>query len=124
MAALVPRLPRACSPGACCIPGKSTDTETHTLKPRFVVAIDTSQSMNLSAEEGTPNRWAKAQEALALSWTKTVAAECEIDVYAFNGETSKSLGLNEIRFTSFPTVLQAASIRDGHGKNYRTLRRT
>ena len=62
------------------LPGKKT-TETHTLKPRFVVAVDTSQSMNLSSEEGVANRWQRAQEALGLSWVKTISAECEIDVY-------------------------------------------
>ena len=78
------------------LPGKKS-TETHTLKPRFVVALDASQSMRLSAEEGVPDRWTRAQEALGLSWAKTVGAECEIDVYAFGGEVGKKMPLRDAR---------------------------
>ena len=78
------------------LPGKKT-TETHTLKPRFVVALDTSQSMNLSSEEGVANRWQRAQEALGLSWVKTISAECEIDVYAMNGEVGKKMPIQDTK---------------------------
>jgi len=76
------------------LPGSRTE-EIHTLKPRFVVALDTSTSMLLSPSEDISNRWAKAQEALALPWTDSVGAECEIDIYAFDSEVTRKIPMEE-----------------------------
>lgn len=56
---------------------------TQMLKPRFIVAIDTSNSMLLRPSEDVSNRWFEAMQALDQPWTKIVAAECEVDTYAF-----------------------------------------
>jgi hypothetical protein len=74
------------------LPGQRT-TETHTLKPRFVVMLDTSKSMLLRPTDSVPTRWARAQEALALSWVKSVSADCEIDLYSFDSAVGKKLAL-------------------------------
>ena len=47
------------------IPGCKT-TETHTLKPRFVIALDTSKSMLLKPKEDIPDRWSKAQQCQSV----------------------------------------------------------
>ena len=62
------------------LPGRKTE-ETRTLKPRFVVAIDTSSSMLLAPSEDAPKRWDIVQQALDMPWLESVAAECEIDLY-------------------------------------------
>ena len=62
------------------------NVETRTHKPRFVVVLDTSKSMLLTPEEDRSNRWAQAQQILAMPWVERVAADCEIDLYGFDGE--------------------------------------
>jgi len=76
------------------LPGRKS-VETHTLKPRFVVALDTSQSMLLSPAEDVSNRWTRAREILDMPWTRSVGAECRIDVYTFDTEVVGNLPLNE-----------------------------
>jgi len=77
------------------LPGSRTE-EIRTLKPHFVVALDTSTSMLLSPSDDISNRWAQAQEALALPWTDSVGAECEIDIFAFDSEVTRDLPLEEV----------------------------
>lgn len=59
------------------------EASSELVKPRFVVALDTSASMAMSPTSAIPTRWAVAQEVLRMPWTKMVAAQCEIDVYPF-----------------------------------------
>jgi len=61
------------------MPGRK-DSVTSLLKPRFIIALDTSKSMTLSPSEETSNRWAQAQQALKLQWARAISAECEIEV--------------------------------------------
>jgi hypothetical protein len=77
------------------MPGRKT-VETRTLKPRFVVALDTSKSMLLTPEEDRSNRWAQAQQILAMPWVERVAADCEIDLYGFDGEVGAPLPMTQL----------------------------
>jgi hypothetical protein len=77
------------------LPGKRS-TETRTLKPRFVVALDTSRSMTLRPNSNALERWAVAQQALALPWVKHVAADCEIDLYTFDTSVGRKLAIGEV----------------------------
>lgn len=61
------------------MPGRK-DAVTELLKPRFVVALDASRSMQLSPSEKVPNRWSAAQQALRLPWTQAIGADCEVEV--------------------------------------------
>ena len=76
------------------MPGKKT-VETRTLKPRFVVALDTSKSMMLSPEEDSANRWTRAQEILTMPWVASVGAECDIDLYRFDSDVGAPLPLSQ-----------------------------
>ena len=70
------------------------DTETHTLKPRFVVAIDISKSMLMTPQEGlVSNRWSDAQTVLRQSWKNMVGVDCDIDAYAFATEVGPRIDL-------------------------------
>ena len=77
------------------LPGRKT-VRTETLKPRFIVALDTSKSMLLSPSKVVSNRWSVAQQALALPWVKSMAAECEIDVYSFSSDVSKKMAIKDV----------------------------
>jgi hypothetical protein len=77
------------------MPGRRS-TETRELKPRFVIAVDTSRSMLLRPNEQVPTRWDLAREALAMPWLKSVQADCEIDLYAFDAEVGKKLGTADL----------------------------
>lgn len=62
------------------------ESTKHLLRPRFIVAVDTSQSMLLAPPQETVNRWSMAKQAMQQSWTEAVGAECDIDVYPFSTE--------------------------------------
>ncbi|MBT3296028.1 MAG: hypothetical protein HN919_21985 [Verrucomicrobia bacterium] len=92
------------------MPGHKT-LETRTLKPRFIVALDTSKSMLLTPQEGLSNRWARAQEILAMPWVERVGDECDIDLYGFDGEVGAPLTmaqLSELRPEGESTLLRDA----------------
>ena len=76
------------------VPGLK-EVSTELLKPRFIVAADTTGSMLLSPTEELPDRWATATEALNMPWTDAVAAECEIDAYAFSTDIGSKLSLGQ-----------------------------
>lgn len=72
-------------------------SEVETLKPRFVVAVDTSSSMLLAPEEGMSNRWSRVQEVMSQDWVDFVKAECEIDVYPFDAEVGAKMTVPQVR---------------------------
>ncbi len=92
------------------LPGRRT-TETRTLKPRFVVAMDTSKSMLLRPNSNAVDRWSTVQQALALPWVKHVAADCEIDVYSFDSTVSRKLEMMET--AGLTPQGEATLLRDG-----------
>ncbi len=70
----------------CMLLPASRRTGTHLIKPRFIVALDTSQSMTVRPNEQAEPRWNKALRALDLPWGNAVGAEADIDVYPFDRE--------------------------------------
>jgi len=81
----------------CLFMPEKRESLTHLLKPRFVVALDKTQSMTLAPPGETRNRWAAAQEALGMDWVKAVSAECELDVYPFDVEVRPRVTIAEAR---------------------------
>ncbi|MBT3194232.1 MAG: hypothetical protein HN341_16935 [Verrucomicrobia bacterium] len=77
------------------LPGRR-DVEVESLKPRFIIALDTSRSMLTTPAEGTPQRWEKALEALDMQWVNSVAAECVIERFTFDTSLSKRLNPEEL----------------------------
>jgi hypothetical protein len=78
------------------MPGRK-EVLTRTQKPRFVVMLDASRSMRLSPTPEIPDRWTAAQDVLAMDWTTTVGAECDIEAYAFANDVGPVLALAEAR---------------------------
>ena len=68
---------------------------TETLKPRFLVALDTSASMTMAPAPDRSNRWAVAQSVLRLPWTQALGAQCAVDIYPFAGELDAKRSLAE-----------------------------
>ena len=64
---------------------------TQLRKPRFIVALDTSQSMNLTPSPDVPTRWATAQEALRRPWLSSLAADCDIEIFPFASELGENV---------------------------------
>ena len=59
------------------------DVEIQTVKPRFIVLLDTTESMTLSPGDAHPNRWSHALESVNLPWRDQIASQCDIDAYGF-----------------------------------------
>jgi hypothetical protein len=74
--------------GWCLMLPLRKEASSELVKPRFVVALDTSASMSMSPTSSIPTRWAVAQEVLKMPWKQMIAAQCDIDVYPF----AESLG--------------------------------
>ena len=66
------------------------NTFTQVRKPRFIVALDTSQSMALTPAPEVPSRWKVAQEALKRPWFSALAGECEVEFFPFDVELSEN----------------------------------
>ena len=69
---------------------------TQLRKPRFLVALDTSQSMTLAASKQAPSRWAAAQAALQQPWLQALMSECDVEIYPFSSEVGENLPLGKI----------------------------
>lgn len=76
------------------------NTFTQVRKPRFIVALDTSQSMALAPGPNVPSRWSAAQEALMRPWLSRVAGECDVEFFHFNAELSENTPLSAARTLS------------------------
>lgn len=75
-------------------PGKRTAL-TELIKPRFLIALDTSGSMTVAPSEDDPTRWETAQRILAMPWTSVVESECRIEVLPFDAKAGEAVSLNE-----------------------------
>jgi hypothetical protein len=64
-------------------------------KPRFLIALDTSQSMTLTPSKEVPSRWSTAQEALKQPWLQALSGECEVEVYPFASELGESMPVSK-----------------------------
>ena len=71
------------------------NTFTQVRKPRFIVALDTSQSMALTSSPEVPSRWKVAQEALKRPWFSVLAGGCEVEFFPFDIELSENTPISE-----------------------------
>ena len=78
------------------LPGRR-ETQTLKNKPRFVVLLDTSKSMLMTAPKQTTNRWAVVKQALQQPWVAALAANCDLDCYAFATDVGRKLSVEEAR---------------------------
>jgi len=78
------------------MPGRR-EVETHTLKPRFIVALDTSESMLLTPEPATiSSRWDIARSALDMPWASIVSADCDIETFTFADTVGEKITLDAV----------------------------
>ncbi len=63
------------------------------LKPRFLVVMDTSRSMELTPREEVTTRWQTAREVISQPWARVVGAQADIDVHPFDVEPGSRLSL-------------------------------
>jgi hypothetical protein len=69
---------------------------TQLRKPRFLIALDTSQSMTLTPSKDVPSRWATAQAALHQPWLQALRANCEIEIFPFAAEVGENLPMAKV----------------------------
>jgi len=79
--------------GWCLFLPTKKNVVTQLIKPRFLIALDTSKSMSLSPAQGLPDRWTKAIEALKRPWLEKIGEECEIEIYPFSSDLGDSVPL-------------------------------
>ncbi len=82
--------------GWCLLMPGYKNAVTQLRKPRFIVALDTSQSMTLAATKDLPTRWDIAQEALKQPWLQALESECDIEIYPFASEVGDNLALSKV----------------------------
>lgn len=87
---------------------------TETLKPRFIVALDISASMNMAPSTNLPTRWTAVGAVLTQSWTHTLASQCEIDCYPIANELGDKSALDA--FSSYKADKTASWLKSGLDK--------
>ena len=95
------------------MPGQK-QTTTQLLKPRFIIALDTTRSMTLAPEidgQKPPTRWQTAQQALALPWTRSISADCQLDVCPVGATLREAVSLADAK--SLQPDDRATLLRDG-----------
>ena len=75
--------------GWCLLLPGFKDAVTQLRKPRFLIALDTSQSMTLTLAKDVPSRWDTAQDALKQPWLSSLAGDCEIEIFPFSSEVGE-----------------------------------
>lgn len=69
---------------------------TEYLKPRFLVAVDTSESMTMTPTNDIPSRWAVACEVLGQPWAQILTSQCIIDYFPVSSDLGNKLSLEDI----------------------------
>ena len=69
--------------GWCMLMPNQKRALTEVIRPRFLIALDTSGSMGMSPNANQPTRWKTAREALVQPWVTEVEKQCDIEVYPF-----------------------------------------
>lgn len=87
---------------------------TETFKPRFIVALDISASMNMTPSTNLPARWAVAGAVLTQSWTRALSGQCEIDCYTVADELGVKSALDA--FSSYKADKTASWLKSGLDK--------
>ena len=82
--------------GWCLLLPGLKDAVTQLRKPRFLIALDTSQSMTLTPTKDGPSRWDTAQASLRQPWLQALAGECEIEIFPFASEMGENLSLAKL----------------------------
>lgn len=77
------------------LPGRK-DSAKSLLKPRFLIALDTSASMKLTPSDKSPDRWTTALQALKQPWVDAIGADCDIEVCTFGTELHEAIPLNQV----------------------------
>jgi len=83
--------------GWCLLMPGLNSAVTQLRKPRFLIAVDTSQSMALTPSKDVPSRWETAQKALQEPWLKSLAGECEVEIYPFASELGEASPLAKVQ---------------------------
>ena len=72
------------------LPGRK-DVFTELMKPRFVIALDASQSMTMRPSEDVKDRWTVAREALDQPWFDSISKECEVEIFPFESAVREAI---------------------------------
>ncbi|MCX7008358.1 MAG: glutamine amidotransferase [Kiritimatiellaeota bacterium] len=76
---------------------------TEVIRPRFLIALDTSASMGMSPNATIPPRWKLAREALQQPWATEVEKQCDIEVYPFASELGQPTTIAGVLTNVAPT---------------------
>ena len=68
---------------------------TRRILPRFLVALDTSESMSLSSAPGVADRWAVAQQVIAGDWQDALENQCRVDAFTFSTRMGPRTAIDE-----------------------------
>lgn len=81
----------------CLLQPGCRDATRQLIKPRFIVALDTSQSMTVRPDEDMETRFARALRVLEQPWVRSVASESDIEGLGFDREVTPRMDLRDLR---------------------------
>lgn len=71
------------------------NVETKSLKPKFVVALDTSESMLMTPSPSFSNRWEIAVAAMRAPWPMPLSRLCDIEFYTFSDDLGRRISIDK-----------------------------
>ena len=80
----------------CILIPSRREAEIRTLKPRFLVLLDTSESMTLSPGEEHSDRWSHSMDTLNLPWRNAIAQQCSVDAYPVAEELGPRMDIEAV----------------------------
>lgn len=82
--------------GFCLLLPMMKKSQTELLKPRFLVAVDISESMKMAPADYATNRWLVVRQVLEQPWVKSLSDQCDIEIFPFAGELGNKTPRTEV----------------------------
>ena len=96
--------------GWCLLLPVAREAQQEIIRPRFLIALDTSASMTNTPSPTVPSRHAVARSLLTPDWVRVVAARATIDLYPFDRELGSRLDPADA--ARLPSTGQGTGLRD------------
>ncbi len=96
--------------GWCLLMPAAREDQREVIRPRLLIAFDTSASMTNTPSPSVATRQSTARSLLTQDWVRVVASRCTVDLYPFDRELGARLDTTEA--AHLPSTGQATSLRD------------
>jgi hypothetical protein len=106
--------------GWCLLMPAAREDQREVIRPRFIIALDTSASMTNTPSAAIPARHAVARGLIAQDWVRVMASRATVDLYPFDRELGGRA--EPAAAAGLPSAGQATGVRDSLARLAERLR--